>query len=132
MGGDFEIWKRHFINQAKGLIPHQDRFYQVTSEKGSGEGMQNDKHPITIVSPMQQIVERAKTDIINPSPIYDPVTGVVRHSVKRARTVRKYTKKKQPSKRKPKNKKKQKPRKPKGKKKTKRKTLKNKTRKKKK
>lgn len=90
MSNNFEVWKNHFIRQAKGLIPHEKQFYQVTTEKGDSEKIKND-HNVTLVSPMQEVVERAKTNINNPIPTYDPVTGVVRHLARKPRSIRKST-----------------------------------------
>lgn len=92
MSNNFEVWKNHFINQARGLIPHQEKFYSVTVDKGGGAEVGKNNESINLVSPMQQVVERAKTDISNPTNIYDPVTGIIRHSSTRPRTVRKSSK----------------------------------------
>lgn len=82
---NFEVWKQHFIKQAKGLIPHEQSFYPVTTENTK---QSDSSTPVKLVSPMQDVVERAKTDISNPTtPIYDPITGIMRQSVKRSRTV---------------------------------------------
>lgn len=81
MGDEFQSWKHHFIQQAKGLIPHQRKFYRVSSMQQLGKG---DQPTIKLVSPTEQIVERAKTILKDPPPdppsVYDPVTGVMQHA----------------------------------------------------
>jgi hypothetical protein len=73
MSEDFGAWKRHFINQARGLIPHQNSFYKVREQKGGGGGGEQN---IKLVTPTQQVVERAKSTISDPPVVYDPVTGI--------------------------------------------------------
>lgn len=76
MTEEFNTWKHHFIQQARGLIPHEKHFYKVSSQKGKG-----DSTNIKLVTPTQQIVERAKSTLnhqpIQPPSIYDPVTGTM-------------------------------------------------------
>ena len=80
MNEEFHIWKQHFINQAKGLIPQGKHFYKVSSQKGKGETTAN----IKMVSPTEQVVERAKSAVSQapsvPPTVYDPVTGVIQSS----------------------------------------------------
>jgi hypothetical protein len=71
MGENFEVWKTHFINQARGLIPHEKIFYRVSEQKGKGN-----EEKLKIVTPTQQIVERAKSNLSDPPVVYDPVTGI--------------------------------------------------------
>ena len=75
MADEFGEWKRHFLNQARGLIPPQKTFYKVSEQRGKG-GETN----IKMVSPTQQIVDRAKSTLAQPPTVYDPVTGVVRET----------------------------------------------------
>lgn len=96
MSDNFNVWKQHFINQAKGLIPHQDQFYKVITA-GREEGSKEDEKNVKIISPLKGIVERAENA---PTNIYDPTTGVIRQSLKKPRKVRR-SKKKAPRKRKP-------------------------------
>lgn len=120
MSEEFQTWKEHFIEQAKGLVPPQKNFYKVSMQHGRG------KEPtIKMVAPTEQVVERAKSSLADPPPaqppsIYDPVTGVMQQSSekhkkahrtrKRKRSMsvkRKYSKKRRVSKpKKKKNKKK--------------------------
>ena len=72
MTEEFQTWKQHFIEQAKGLIPHQKSFYKVSMQQGKG-----DQPNIKMVSPTEQIVERAKSSLVQPPSVYDPVTGVM-------------------------------------------------------
>ena len=122
MDEEFKIWKDHFIDQAHGLIPHEKRFYKVSTQKGRGV-----KPNIKLISPTEQIVERAKSSLSNPPEVYDPVTGTMQ-TKKRPRQVknsRKRRKKKEQKGRggkkrkicKPKKKKKKKKKKPRSKKK---------------
>jgi len=86
MADNFAIWKQHFINQAKGLIPHQEKFYKVASEKGGGgKGLTSGE--FKMVSPTQEVVERAKTQPPLPVSIYDPISGLMTHSSGRPRSV---------------------------------------------
>lgn len=75
MEGQYQIWIQHFINQAKGLVPHQKAFYKVGSQRGEG------KPVIQLVTPTEQVVERAKASLKEKNDTYDPVTGVVHQSV---------------------------------------------------
>ncbi|MEK6266753.1 MAG: hypothetical protein N2B06_18590 [Clostridium sp.] len=75
MSEEFQTWKHHFIQQAKGLIPHQKRFYKVSMQQGKG-----DQPTIKMVSPTEQVVERAKSDLVQPPSVYDPVTGVMQQT----------------------------------------------------
>lgn len=75
MGEEFQTWKQHFINQARGLIPHQRKFYKVSLQEGGGE-----QPRIKMVSPTEQIVERAKATLEQPPSVYDPVTGVMQQT----------------------------------------------------
>ena len=75
MSEEFQTWKHHFIQQAKGLITHQKRFYKVSMQQGKG-GPQN----IKMVSPTEQVVERAKTNLVQAPSVYDPVTGVMQQT----------------------------------------------------
>jgi hypothetical protein len=77
MSEEFAVWKRHFINQARGLIPHQNKFYKVREQKGSGGGSAN----IKLVTPTQQVVERAKSTLSDPPVVYDPVTGITNQPI---------------------------------------------------
>lgn len=87
MGDRFSVWKRHFENQARGLIPHDNAFYKVSSDsKKRGEGDSESK--VSLVSPTQQVVERAKNQIKYHDTIYDPVTGIMLHSTGKPRSVR--------------------------------------------
>jgi hypothetical protein len=74
MSEEFQAWKNHFIDQAKGLIPYQKKFYKVSMQQGGGTQPQ-----IKMVSPTEQIVERAKASLQPPS-VYDPVTGVMQQT----------------------------------------------------
>jgi len=92
MADNFSVWKQHFVNQAKGLIPHQEKFYKVASQKdGGGKGITSGE--MKMVTPTQEVVERAKTQSPLPSAIYDPVSGVMVHSSGRPKSVRRYKKK---------------------------------------
>ena len=73
MGEDFGDWKKHFMDQARGLVPYQRHFYKVSEQRGRGGGSPT----IKMVSPSQQVVERAKTTLAQPPTVYDPVTGLV-------------------------------------------------------
>ena len=102
MGDEFHVWKQHFIDQARGLIPHQRNFYKVSEQKGKG-----DQPSIKLVSPTEQVVERAKSTLSDPPMVYDPVTGVtnqpINETIKKKRTYkrkRKTDKKKKIKKRK--------------------------------
>lgn len=75
MGDEFQTWKEHFIEQAKGLVPHQRKFYRVSMQHGKGG-----EPPIKMVSPTEQVVERAKSTLSQPPTIYDPVTGIMQHA----------------------------------------------------
>jgi hypothetical protein len=75
MSEDFQVWKNHFINQAKGLIPHQKRFYKVSMQQGGGS-----QPIIKMVSPTEQIVERAKSTLDQAPSVFDPVTGVMQQT----------------------------------------------------
>lgn len=79
MGDDFEIWKNHFIDQARGRIPFHRKFYKVSNQGGHGTRVSGDPS-IKMVTPTEQVVERAKTTLSDPPSIYDPVTGVMQHS----------------------------------------------------
>jgi len=93
MADKFTAWKQHFVKQAKGLVPHEDTFYNVTTEKSGEKAFSNANPNVTLVSPVQQLVERAKNDKPETSTIYDPVTGVMRQSATKHQRVRKYSKK---------------------------------------
>jgi len=113
MGDNFAIWKQHFINQAKGLVPHQEKFYKVASQnEGVGKGITSGE--IKMVTPTQEVVERAKTQPPLPPAIYDPISGVMAHSLGRPRSVRKYKKARPTKKKKVKANKKNKRRKKRG------------------
>jgi hypothetical protein len=92
MAEEFQTWKEHFINQSKGLIPHERKFYKVSMQKGRGG-----EPTIKMVTPTEQVVERAKSKLTEPPNIYDPVTGVMQHTdskhvkVKQLSRKRKYT-----------------------------------------
>lgn len=75
MSEEFHTWRQHFIDQAKGLIPHQKKFYKVSMQQGSGE-----QPKIKMVSPTEQIVERAKAKLDQPPSVYDPVTGTMQQT----------------------------------------------------
>ena len=47
-------WVKHFSDMAQGLIPYQKKKHTVAPEVGSGD--------IKIVTPTQEVVERARTD----------------------------------------------------------------------
>jgi hypothetical protein len=76
MSDEFQAWKNHFIEQAKGKIPHQKKFYRVSMQQGGGS-----QPAIKMVSPTEQIVERAKANIEHPPTVYDPVTGVMQQTI---------------------------------------------------
>jgi hypothetical protein len=76
MSDEFQTWKQHFLDQAKGLIPHQKKFYKVSVQQGGG----GSHPPVKIVSPTEQIVERAKASLNQPPTVYDPVTGVMQQT----------------------------------------------------
>lgn len=98
MADNFAVWKQHFINQAKGLIPHQEKFYKVASDnRRGGNGITSGE--IKMITPTQEVVQRAKTQSPLPPAIYDPLSGVMTHSAGRPRSVRKYGKKKKTTKR---------------------------------
>lgn len=75
MTEEFRSWKQHFIDQAKGNIPHQRIFYKVSKQEGSGE-----EPNIKLVTPTEQVVERAKSTLSQPPSIYDPVTGIMQQT----------------------------------------------------
>lgn len=93
MDDNFAIWRKHFVDQAKGLIPHQSQFYKVTTSEREEGSMEGGKKDVKIV---EQMVERAKNA---PRTIYDPTTGVMRQSLGKPRSVR-TLKKKAPAKKK--------------------------------
>lgn len=94
MGDSFQEWKQHFIDQARGLIPHQKNFYKVVQQRGKGGNQAN----IQLVSPTKQVVERAKSTLSQPPTVYDPVTGLVQKpGFGTPLKKRKYTKKKKPT-----------------------------------
>lgn len=74
MGDNFQEWKQHFIDQAKGLIPHEKKFYRVSQQKVKEPTREVN---IKMVSPTEQVVERAKATISNPPTKYDPVSGLM-------------------------------------------------------
>jgi hypothetical protein len=86
---NFDVWKQHFVKQAKGLLPREDSFYPVTTEVNANRSISDGQIKVDLVSPVQQAVERAESDINSYTPIYDPVTGVTRHSSGKLRSVRK-------------------------------------------
>jgi len=89
MGDNFQTWKTHFIQQAKGLIPHERRFYRVSMQEGKG-----DEPPIKMVSPTEQVVDRARSSLNEPPSVYDPVSGVMQHTEgKHTKLIRKRKKK---------------------------------------
>lgn len=92
MGDNFSVWRKHFENQARGLIPHDSAFYKVSSERGNGEESKGESK-MTVISPSQQIVERAKKQLKYAEVIYDPVTGITQHSVGKPRSVKRLKKK---------------------------------------
>jgi hypothetical protein len=114
MDSKFNLWVQHFIDQSKGLIPHQKVFYKVTRQRGEG------KPVINLVTPTEQAVERAKSSLEElEKDTYDPVTGVVNHSMSKLLKRKTSPKRKKSSKRVAKRVKKVVPRKRKtGKKKT--------------
>lgn len=78
MAGNYQLWIQHFIDQSKGLIPHQKLFYKIGANSQSGEG----KPSIQVVSPTEQVVARAKSSLEDRNKhSYDPVTGVFRQSL---------------------------------------------------
>lgn len=80
MAEDYQMWIRHFVDQSKGLIPHQRVFYKIGVNSQKGEG----KPSIQVVSPTEQVVERAKSTLQElRKPSYDPVTGVVHQSLQK-------------------------------------------------
>lgn len=88
MADEFQIWKDHFIRQAHGKMPHEKKFYNVSEQVGQGGGAN-----IKLISPTQQMVERAKSTLSHPEDshaptIYDPVTGVMQNSTKEHRKVK--------------------------------------------
>lgn len=88
MGDEFQAWKQHFLQQAQGLIPHQKKFYNVSEQTGRGDGAN-----IKLVSPTQQVVERAKSTLsqvhdTQPPNTFDPVTGVMLPSPKKHNKIR--------------------------------------------
>lgn len=74
MGSDFHEWKKHFIDQARGLIPHEKKFYAVSQQRGKEDTRQVN---INMVSPTEQVVERAKATLSHPPTTYDPISGVM-------------------------------------------------------
>lgn len=111
MSEEFQAWREHFVNQAKGLIPHERKFYRVSKQEGKG------KDPIIkMVTPTEQVVERAKASLSQPPSVYDPVTGVMQYTgnkhtpIKRKKTnpKKKAVKRVQSAKKKPQTKGKQK------------------------
>ena len=84
MEDNFAVWKKHFIDQAKGLIPHQSQFYKVTTSAREEGSMEEGKKNVKIESPLKQMIVRAKNA---PQTIYDPTTGVMRHSLGKPRSV---------------------------------------------
>lgn len=76
MEGEYQMWVQHFIDQAKGLVPHQKTFYKIGSQRGEG------KNTIQLVTPTKQVVERAKSSLEElRKDTYDPITGVVHQSM---------------------------------------------------
>jgi hypothetical protein len=86
---NFDVWKQHFVKQAKGLLPREDNFYPMTTEANVNRSISDGQIKVNLVSPVQQAVERAESDANSYTPIYDPVTGVTRHSSGKFRSVRK-------------------------------------------
>lgn len=90
MGDSFDEWRRHFVAQARGLIPQQRNFYKVVNQHGKGGNEGN----IKLVTPTQQAVERAKSTLSHPPVVYDPVTGIAQKTeTVSKRQKRKYKKK---------------------------------------
>lgn len=88
MGEEFQVWKKHFINQAHGLVPHQKKFYNVSEQVGRGGNAS-----IKLVTPTQQVVERAKSTLSQPTTsepptVFDPVMGVMQHTAKKHNKVK--------------------------------------------
>lgn len=92
MGDKFAVWRHHFENQARGLIPRQNSFYKVHSTSHNTQQEIFGKK-IQIMPPSQQVVQRAKSTLGVPETIYDPVIGMQRHYTQRPRSVRKSAKK---------------------------------------
>lgn len=87
MGDKFDIWRRHFEKQARGLIPHDNTFYKVqTAPQNNQQEIFGKK--IQIGPPTQQAIERAKSSLYNPPTIYDPVLGIEHHFTRKPRSVR--------------------------------------------
>lgn len=82
MADEFNTWKRHFIEQARGLIPHERNFYKVSSQTGKGETTN-----IKMVTPTEQVVERARATLSQPASVYDPVTGIMQRTQARHKTI---------------------------------------------
>lgn len=94
MGEEFQVWKDHFISQARGNLPHQKGFYNVSEQLGQGGSAS-----IKLVSPTQQVVERAKSTLSNSEDmqaptIYDPVTGVMQSTSKKHSKIKSHRKRK--------------------------------------
>lgn len=74
----YQVWIQHFIDQSKGLVPHQSLFYKINNSSQKGEG----KPTIQAVTPTEQVLARAKSSMEEQSkPSYDPVTGVFHQSL---------------------------------------------------
>lgn len=88
MTDKFTAWRQHFENQARGLIPRENTFYQVSSTPQRQQeelfGKQIEMAPST-----QQAVARAKNALDNINIIYDPVLGIQRHFRGRTQRVKK-------------------------------------------
>ena len=58
-----EVWIQHFREQANGVRhPTRDGYIFVTNQKGQGSGSSK-LNPIRLVSPVQQVVDQAKSQI---------------------------------------------------------------------
>jgi hypothetical protein len=88
MSDEFQTWKEHFINQSKGLIPHQRKFYKVSLQKGRG-----DQPIIKMVAPTEQVVDRAKSKLTEAPNIYDPVTGAMQQTDSKHIKVKEFSRK---------------------------------------
>ena len=95
MMGNYQMWVQHFIDQSKGLIPHQNFFYKIAFNGQKGDG----KTAIQVVTPTEQVVARAKATLVAPiKHSYDPVTGVSHQSPQNRRGERITLKRKNPKK----------------------------------
>ena len=103
---NIDVWKKHFIDMVNGKKKKQKNVYVVQSGKGESN---EKKESIKLVTPTQQVVERAKSDmkrgLEEEGAEMNPVINIKRRRVKKKTIRRKRTKGGKVKKRKPKTKK---------------------------